>query len=69
MIAYKHPVEIAKTKLLNVFPTIEEQVQFVIRQNTKPIQIAGTTANATTLHNSEYIKEINVNEGDTVKIN
>jgi hypothetical protein len=33
MIAYKFPVEIAKTILLNVFPTIEEQVQYDIRQN------------------------------------
>jgi hypothetical protein len=33
MIAYKFPVEIAKTILLNVFPTIEEDVKYVIRQN------------------------------------
>ena len=33
MIAYKFPEEIAKTKLLNVFPTIEEQMQYDIRQN------------------------------------
>ena len=33
MIAYKFPGEKAKTILLNVFPTIEEQVQDDIRQN------------------------------------
>jgi len=32
MIAYKFPVEIAKKKL-NVFPTIEEDVKYVIIQN------------------------------------
>ena len=35
----------------------------------KPIQIAGTPVSATTLHNSEYDKEINVNVADIVKIN
>ena len=35
----------------------------------KHIQIAGTTVSATTLLNSEYVKEINVNEGDIEKIN
>ena len=68
MIAYKFPVEIAKTILLNVFPTIEEQVQRH-KAKLKPIQIAISTVSATTLHNSEYVKEINVNEGDRVKVN
>jgi DNA ligase (NAD+) len=69
MIAYKFPVEIAEIKLLNVFSYHWRTGAVGHKAKLKPIQIAGTTVSATTLHNSEYVKEINVNVADIVKIN
>jgi len=61
MIAYKFPVEIAKTKHLNIFPTLGRTGEVSYKTKLKPIEIADITVSAATLHNAEYVKEINVN--------
>ncbi|WP_334687205.1 hypothetical protein [Mycoplasmopsis cynos] len=45
---------------------MEEQEKLVISQKLKYITLAQTTVRKATLHNSEFIKELNINIGDEI---
>ena len=66
MIAYKLPAEIAKTTLLDIFPTIGRTGRVTYNAKLSPVQLAGTIVTAATLHNADYINEINANKNDLV---
>ena len=68
MIAYKFPEEQATTKLLDIFITIGRTGRVTYNAKLEQIQLAGSLVQAATLHNSDYIKKININIGDIVTI-
>ena len=68
MIAYKFPEEVATTELLDIFITIGRTGRVTYNAKLAPIRLAGTTVQAATLHNADYIREININIGDKVKV-
>ncbi len=68
MIAYKFPEEIAETKLLDIFPSVGRTGRITYNAKLSPVRLAGTIVKAATLHNAEYIEELNLNIGDIVKV-
>lgn len=68
MIAYKFPEEIASTELLDIFPTIGRTGRVTYNAKLAPVRLAGTTVTAATLHNADYVREININVGDIVNV-
>ncbi|WP_342252654.1 NAD-dependent DNA ligase LigA [Spiroplasma endosymbiont of Amphibalanus improvisus] len=63
-IAYKFPAEIVETKLLNIFPTVGRTGKITYNAQLEPVQLAGTTVKAATLHNANFIisRDIRVND-------
>ncbi|RTZ68591.1 MAG: hypothetical protein DSZ21_01500 [Tenericutes bacterium] len=68
MIAYKFPEEVAETKLIDIFVTIGRTGRVTYNAKLESVQLAGTTVSAATLHNADYIREIDINVGDIVKV-
>ncbi|WP_338970120.1 NAD-dependent DNA ligase LigA [Spiroplasma endosymbiont of Labia minor] len=67
-IAYKFPAEIKQSKLLDIFPTIGRTGRVTYNAKLEPLQLAGTTVRAATLHNAEFIIEKDIRIGAMVKI-
>ena len=67
-IAMKPKAEIAETELLKIFPTVGRTGRITYNARFKPVQLVGTTVTAATLHNSDYIKSLEMNVGDIVKV-
>ncbi|QEH61360.1 NAD-dependent DNA ligase [Spiroplasma chinense] len=67
-IAYKFPAEIKQTKLLNIFPTVGRTGRITYNAALEPVQLAGTTVQAATLHNSDFIKQKDIRIGGVVKV-
>ncbi len=68
MIAYKFPEEVAETKLIDIFVTIGRTGRVTYNAKLESVQLAGTSVSAATLHNADYIREIDINVGDIVKV-
>ncbi|MCK5806767.1 MAG: NAD-dependent DNA ligase LigA [Mycoplasmataceae bacterium] len=68
MIAYKFPEEVAQTELLDIFITIGRTGRVTYNAKLAPIKLAGTTVQAATLHNADYIRERGINIGDIVEV-
>ncbi|NQZ66261.1 MAG: NAD-dependent DNA ligase LigA [Mycoplasmatales bacterium] len=68
MIAYKFPEETATTELIDIFPTIGRTGRVTYNAKLKPVRLAGTNVQAATLHNADYIREINISIGDIVRV-
>lgn len=68
MIAYKFPEEHGSTELLDIFPTIGRTGRVTYNAKLEPIRLAGSTVQAATLHNADYIKGLNIAIGDIVSI-
>ena len=68
MTAFKFPEEVASTKLIDIFITIGRTGRVTYNAKLSPIRLAGTTVQAATLHNADYIREIGINIGDIVKV-
>lgn len=68
MIAYKFPEEAAQSTLLEIFPTIGRTGRVTYNAKMNPVILAGTSVTAATLHNADYIRNLNINVGDTVEI-
>lgn len=68
MIAYKFPEKIGQSELRAIFPTIGRTGRVTYNARIKPLRLAGTTVTAATLHNADYIREININVGDIVLV-
>ncbi|AXK50793.1 NAD-dependent DNA ligase LigA [Spiroplasma alleghenense] len=67
-IAFKFPAEIKSTKLIDIFPTIGRTGRVTYNAQLEPVQIAGTTVRAATLHNADFIISRDIRIGSMVKI-
>ncbi|AHI52469.1 NAD-dependent DNA ligase LigA [Spiroplasma culicicola] len=67
-IAYKFPAEIKTTKLLNIFPTVGRTGRITYNAALEPVQLAGTTVQAATLHNADFIIDRDIRVGAVVKV-
>lgn len=67
-IAYKFPAEIKQTKLLDIFPTVGRTGRITYNASLEPVTLAGTTVQAATLHNADFIREKAVRVGGIVKV-
>lgn len=68
MIAYKFPEELAVTELLDIFPTIGRTGRVTYNAKLAPVRLAGTTVQAATLHNADYITNLDLAIGDLVQV-
>ena len=68
MIAYKFPEEIGETKLIDIFATVGKTGKITYNAKLEPIRLAGTLVGKSTLHNADYIRELDINIGDIVRV-
>ena len=68
MIAYKFPEEVVETKLIDIFPTVGRTGKITYNAKLLPVELAGTIVKSATLHNAEYIEELDINVSDIVKV-
>ncbi|WP_338583083.1 NAD-dependent DNA ligase LigA [Mycoplasmopsis cynos] len=65
-IAYKFETEEAKSIIKNIIPTVGRTGKISYIAEIEPVTLAQTTVRKATLHNSEFIKELNINIGDEI---
>ena len=66
--AYKYPPEEKETELLDIEINVGRTGAITPVGVFKPVLLAGTTVSRATLHNGDFIRELGVGIGDTVKI-
>ncbi|WP_407383980.1 NAD-dependent DNA ligase LigA [Ruminococcus sp.] len=66
--AYKYPPEEKETELLDIEINVGRTGAVTPVGIFKPVLLAGTTVSRATLHNEDFIRELGVSIGDTVKI-
>ena len=66
--AYKYPPEEKETELLDIESNVGRTGAITPVGIFKPVLLAGTTVSRATLHNEDFIRELGVSIGDTVKI-
>ena len=66
--AYKYPPEEKETELLDIEINVGRTGAITPVGIFKPVLLAGTTVSRATLHNEDFIRELGVSIGDTVKI-
>ncbi len=67
-IAYKFPAEIKETLLKDIFATVGRTGKITYNAVLEPVQLAGTTVQAATLHNSDFIHNRKIKVGSKVKV-
>ncbi|BDU67430.1 MAG: DNA ligase [Candidatus Tyloplasma litorale] len=67
-IAYKLPGEIKVSTLLNIFQTIGRTGRVTYNAQLSGVQLAGTWVQRATLHNADYIKDLDLRIGAQVKV-
>lgn len=67
-IAYKFPAETKQTILEEIFPTIGRTGRVTYNAKLKEVEIGGTKVQRATLHNAEYIQDLDLRVGDLVEI-
>lgn len=67
-VAYKYPPEEKETKLLDIELSVGRTGRITPTAVFEPIQLCGTTVVRATLHNQDYIDQLNIRIGDTVKV-
>ncbi|AGR40833.1 NAD-dependent DNA ligase LigA [Spiroplasma taiwanense] len=67
-IAFKFPAEIKITKLLDIFPTVGRTGKITYNASLEPVQLAGTTVQAATLHNADFIIQRDIRVNGDVKV-
>ncbi len=67
-IAYKFPAEVKATKLLNIFPTVGRTGRVTYNALLEEVELAGTKVQRATLHNSDYITQLDLRIGDIVNV-
>ncbi len=67
-IAYKYPPEEKETKLLSVELTVGRTGRINPTAVFEPIRLCGTSVSRATLHNQDFIDELNVGIGDTILV-
>lgn len=66
--AYKYPPEEKETELLDIEINVGRTGAITPVGVFRPVLLAGTTVSRATLHNEDFIRELGVSIGDTVKI-
>lgn len=67
-IAYKYESESANTEIKDIIATVGRTGKITYVANLKPVNLNQTTVSNATLHNYEFIKDMEINIGDIVKI-
>lgn len=66
--AYKYPPEIRETLLRDIVITVGRTGVLTPNAVLEPVRLAGTTVSRATLHNRDFIRELDVRIGDTVRV-
>ncbi len=64
--AYKYPPEVKETLLQNITITVGRTGVLTPNAVLEPVRLAGTNVSRATLHNRDFIRELDVRIGDTV---
>ena len=67
-IAYKFAGEEATTKLLDIVVNVGRTGAITPQANLEPVQIGGVTVRSATLHNEDYVRDLDIRIGDTVLV-
>lgn len=67
-IAYKYPPEEKETKLLNIELTVGRTGRITPTAVFEPVQLCGTKVERATLHNQDFIDDLDIRIGDTIKV-
>ena len=67
-IAFKFPPKIVETLLKDIFPTVGRTGRITYNAKLEPVKIDGTIVKRATLHNSDYINNLDLRIGDFVEI-
>lgn len=66
--AYKYPPEIKQTLLKDIVISVGRTGVLTPNAVLEPVRLAGTTVSRATLHNRDFIRELDVRVGDTVSV-
>lgn len=67
-IAYKFPSRVEQTKVMDIMAQVGRTGALTPVALLKPVDISGVTVSRATLHNQDFINEMDVRIGDTVKV-
>ncbi|MCE6056298.1 NAD-dependent DNA ligase LigA [Mycoplasmopsis agalactiae] len=67
-IAFKYDVEIASSKIIDILTSVGRTGKITYIANILPVLLNQTTVQAATLHNHNFIKDMNININDEVNI-
>lgn len=67
-VAYKYPAEKKETKLIDIVVQVGRTGVLTPNAVLEPVRLAGTTVSRATLHNIDYIREKDIQIGDTVLV-
>ncbi|MCR4797317.1 MAG: NAD-dependent DNA ligase LigA [Lachnospiraceae bacterium] len=67
-VAYKYPPEEKETKILDIELSVGRTGRINPTAVFEPIRLCGTTVSRATLHNQDFIDELNIGIGDTVVV-
>ncbi len=67
-IAYKYPPEQKETRLREIIVQVGRTGRMTPMAVLEPVRLAGTTVSRATLHNQDYIDQLDVRVGDTVSV-
>lgn len=67
-IAYKYPPEEKKTKLLNIELSVGRTGRITPTAVFEPVWLCGTKVERATLHNQDFIDDLDIRIGDTIKV-
>ncbi|CBY92090.1 DNA ligase [Mycoplasma haemofelis str. Langford 1] len=67
-IAYKYPSLVKESKLLKIIPTVGRTGKITYSAQVEPVELDGSTVQFATLHNANYITELDLRVGDYVSI-
>ena len=67
-VAYKYPPEKKPSKVVDILVQVGRTGVLTPKAVIEPIRLAGTTVTNATLHNQDFIENLNVNIGDTVLV-
>ena len=66
--AYKYPPEIKETLLTDIVISVGRTGVLTPNAVLEPVRLAGTTVSRATLHNRDFIRELDIRVGDTVRV-
>ncbi len=67
-VAYKYPPEEKETKLLNIELSVGRTGRITPTAVFEPVRLCGTSVSRATLHNQDFIDELDVGIGDTIVV-